>query len=135
MKKTVLLLTIVFSGMLVYSQSNEKQSFCNMFQEHLEQLYKTTKVTYEQSTIIVTMDIKELAKFSEITVEEARNFVSDPKTVDPFAKNFIKFLGAYNPAEREVVNDYGFYSLKAVFKDDYSHNFKKYESSSLRFYK
>ncbi len=135
MKKTILFIIIVFSGMLLHAQTYDKQTFCNMYQEHLDQLFKTTKVTYEESTIVVTMDIAELAKFSEISVADARSFVSDKKTVDTFAKSFIEFLGAYNSAERKVVNDHGFYSLKAIYRGDYNHQFKKYESSVLRFYK
>lgn len=135
MKKKLLLFAIVFSGMLLHAQTYDKQTFCNGFQEHLEQILKTTKVTYEESTIIVTMDLSELAKFSEISIKDARMFVSDKNTVDTFAKSFIEFLGAYNSAERKIVNDHGFYSLKAIYKDDYSHQFKKYESSALRFYK
>jgi hypothetical protein len=135
MKKYLILLSLAFIVILSHSQNYEKQSFCKGFQEHLEQLYTTTKVTYNGSTIIVTMDLWELAKLSEIPVADARMFVSDTELVDMFAEPFIEVLGAYNPAERKVVNSMGFYTLKAIFKDDYSHQSKKYHSSKLTFYR
>lgn len=124
MKKIVLFIAIVFSGMLMQAQTMTKSEYCKYYTDNIEGV----DIGYEGDIFIISMPLSEVASNVELPQWRVRTLLKNEQTINEYAIQFIKGLTEIEGFLEES-KSFGFINARFIITD-YS---DKYVSKVFQF--
>jgi hypothetical protein len=98
----------------------------------LEKKYPGSSVSYDDSTLIITLPLIAIAKdggedpdiLREVLIEVQNEHGNIDEIMEEFIENFIN--------KGQHVKSNGFFYIRVIIKDDFNHNSKEYSSSKCK---